>query len=193
MKTRYHNLFSEIKKRKPKTIMEIGTWNGNHARLMWKTAKKYQKDVIYYGFDLFEIRNKNINKKEHNVKKICSKKSVEKALSKHGVKYVLFQGFSRDTVVAFNPEEPIDFLYIDGGHSVQTIFDDWNNCQKLIGPETIVIFDDYYLHRKDTGCNQVIDSINREEYNIEFLKPIDKIGTQRIQFVKVSRRVQHGT
>lgn len=185
---RYDNLITEVEKRKPKTIMEIGTWNGVHAAEMYQEAKRYNDQVIYYGFDLFEIRDEKINQEEHNVKTIYNRKNVENHLKSQRVTYALFQGFSRDTVPNFEPDAPIDFLYIDGGHSVQTIFDDWNNCQRLINDDTVVIFDDYYHHREDTGCNQVIDSIDREKYSVEFLDPTDHIDGQEIQFVKVVRK-----
>jgi predicted O-methyltransferase YrrM len=186
---RYNNLMAEVAKRKPHSIMEIGTWNGIHASEMFLEAKKYNDNVIYYGFDLFEIRDEKINKEEHNVKTIQTLEGVKSLLISRGINFALFQGFSRDTIPTFEPDVPVDFLYIDGGHSVQTIFDDWNNCQRLINKNTVVIFDDYYHHRNDTGCNQVIDSIDREEYNVEFLNPIDYTkGGQSIQFVKATRR-----
>jgi len=184
--TRYDNLILEVEKRKPKSIMEIGTWNGVHAAKMFSEAKKHNDNVIYYGFDLFEGRNDKINREEHNVKQIYNKNTVESHLKNEKVTYALFQGFSRDTVPEFIPDMPIDFLYIDGGHSIQTIFDDWNNCQRLINKDTVVIFDDYYHHRSDTGCNEVIDSIDKTKYNVEFLEPVDFIDEQEIQFVKVT-------
>lgn len=186
MLVRYNNLISEIAKCRPSSIMEIGTWNGVHASQMYLEAAKYNDDVIYYGFDLFEIRDDKINKAEHNAKRVQTIKSVQATLNENGVKYKLHQGFSRDTIPAFTPDRPVDFIYIDGGHSVDTIRDDWNNCQRLIHDDTVIIFDDYYHHRDDVGCNQVVDSIDRDQYKVEFIGEIDRTKAgQLIQFVKV--------
>ena len=38
----------------------------------------------------------------------------------------------------------IDFIFIDGGHSLKTIKSDWNNVKKLINKKSEVVFDDYY-------------------------------------------------
>jgi len=39
---------------KPKTILEIGVYNGLRAKQMIEAAKIYNNQIIYYGFDLFE-------------------------------------------------------------------------------------------------------------------------------------------
>ena len=51
---RYKNLVIEIRKAKPKTILEIGTWNGGNALKMIREAQKWNREITYYGFDIFE-------------------------------------------------------------------------------------------------------------------------------------------
>jgi len=53
---RYKYLFEIIEDIKCKRIMEIGTWDGEHALQMIESAKKNFpiKEIEYYGFDLFE-------------------------------------------------------------------------------------------------------------------------------------------
>ena len=50
---RYVNLLIQIFKKKPKKIVEIGVYNGRRAIQMIEAAKIFNKDVEYYGFDLF--------------------------------------------------------------------------------------------------------------------------------------------
>ena len=56
---RYAFLLNSIYKNKPKTILEVGVYNGNRAVEMIETAKIFNKDIMYYGFDLFEEFYKN--------------------------------------------------------------------------------------------------------------------------------------
>jgi len=57
-----------------------------------------------------------------------------------------------------------DLVFIDGGHSITTISQDWEAVKKVIHSDSIVIFDDYYLSDnpeflKAFGCNAVVESI----------------------------------
>jgi len=54
---KYKYLFEIIRNNKCRRIMEIGTWNGEHALQMIEEAKKNfaPNEVEYYGFDLFEL------------------------------------------------------------------------------------------------------------------------------------------
>ena len=52
---RYKTLIEEVAKRKPKTIVEIGTWRGINAAKKINEAKKYNDKIKYYGFDLFDM------------------------------------------------------------------------------------------------------------------------------------------
>jgi hypothetical protein len=53
-------------------IMEIGTYDGEHAKQTIETAKKLfpANEVEYYGFDLFELFD------EHKLKEELSKKPL---------------------------------------------------------------------------------------------------------------------
>jgi len=67
----------------------------------------------------------------------------------------------------------MDIIFIDGGHSIKTIQNDWNYSKKIIHDKTVVIFDDYW-NIESAGCNRVIDSIDRSEFSVEILQPTDK-------------------
>ena len=62
---RYKYLFEIIKNNRCRRIMEIGTWNGEHALQMIRQAKKiHGRSVEYYGFDLFELLDDRVYSKE---------------------------------------------------------------------------------------------------------------------------------
>ena len=54
---RYEQLADLIRHYKPKSILEVGTWNGGRAIEMALAAFETQDSITYYGFDLFEDAN----------------------------------------------------------------------------------------------------------------------------------------
>lgn len=87
--------------------------------------------------------------------------------------------------LSFQPKENIDLIYIDGGYSLDTIQNDWYYIENFINQDTVVIFDDYYDGDAEKGCYSLINSLDKNKYQIEFLDPEDKFPTLRIRFVKV--------
>jgi predicted O-methyltransferase YrrM len=89
---------------------------------------------------------------------------------------VIFPGESKDTVPYFinndNPE-PMDLIYIDGGHSIETIREDWTNAQKLMDENTVVFFDDYFMGRMDKGCRFLEDEIDKNKFDVSFPGEVD--------------------
>lgn len=185
---RYSHLLEQIKLFKPKTILEIGTWNGLQAKRMVGEASKFNKDVKYIGFDLFEGMTPEIKEKEIHAKKNVAQKEAEKNLK--GIDYTLVVGNTHQTLPEFveTNKNDIDFIFIDGGHSLETIESDWNNIKNLLHQNTCVIFDDYYQEDDAKGCKLVIDKIqNENKYTVEMLPTVDihNNGSLKIQLVKV--------
>jgi len=200
---RYSNIFIIIKKNKCRTFLEIGTYDGNNAFKMIKTAQKnWPKDQIeYYGFDLFEDFMMIDKDKEFFQEKnlMFSSKYIQNFLSKMGANIFLYKGYTKDTLPLFlreikNKKKIFDLIFIDGGHSIETIENDWNYVKKLMDNNTIVLFDDYYITKEKeniagVGCNSIIHGLNQNKYEITFLKPADTFkkdwGNLKIYIVKV--------
>ena len=190
---RYKNLNQTIDQLKPKNIMEIGVWNGNRSLQMITAAQKYHspEKINYYGFDLFE--DLTLEKFKEEVSKMPPlKQEVEDKLRMTKSNINLFKG---DTIQSL-PENiaklpKMDFIFIDGGHSLKTITNDWYCVQQLMHNETVVIFDDYW-NRNDAGAKPIIEGIDKERFGVEILKPQDKFkkewGILKINFVKVKRK-----
>ena len=114
---------------------------------------------------------------------------IQAMLNKSGAKIALYAGDTTKTLPAIAPQFPVmDFILIDGGHSPATIASDWNSVAPLIGPSTVVLFDDYW-NDETAGCKTLIDGIDRQRYQVVHLLPVDRFlgewGTQEISMVKV--------
>jgi hypothetical protein len=89
-----------------------------------------------------------------------------------------------------------DFIFIDGGHSFETISSDWKYTEELMGPGSVAIFDDYYTEPDEAiagmGCQETVDAIDRARYHVEVL-PIENTfrkewGALRIRMARVTKR-----
>jgi len=157
---RYAQINSLLAKIKPRTIAEIGTWNGYRAIEMAKEALKHQDQVTYYGFDLFEQATDDTDSEEMNVKPHYTKELVSKFLdnfkkSNPGFNYVLTAGNTRETLKSM----AVDFAFIDGGHSIETIVGDY----EALKDSKVVLFDDYYeggIDIEKYGCNRIVENLN---------------------------------
>lgn len=161
---RYTQLLDIIDREKPKQICEIGTWNGNNAVRMLQQAAKYHpmKRLQYQGFDLFDSQTGEDYVRE--LSKIAPPKSVvERRLLATGANVKLIEGDTYDTLntnIAFHK----DFVFVDGGHSEETIKHDGNTALDLItyNKDVVIVFDDYYHEGRPEGmgCNKFIDSLD---------------------------------
>lgn len=154
---RYTALIDAVRERQPKAIAEIGTWNGVRAKQMLALVP----EAKYYGFDLFEDGNPQTDKEEMNIKAHYYRDMILDRLT--GFDVQLYKGNTKVTLQNFN--EPVDFVWLDGGHSVETIQSDWDNIKRCLTPDAWVFFDDYYTGAIDTerfGCNKVVESLKHE-------------------------------
>ena len=120
--SRYKYLFKLILNQKPKTILEIGVYKGKRSIEMVDLAQCLNKQIIFYGFDMFE----EITKRK--IKDELSKNPLSKDQILNKLKYLfpkakinLIKGNTIKTLKNFNIKKKIDFIFIDGGHSINTI------------------------------------------------------------------------
>ena len=167
-KSRYDVLLKLIEAHKPRTIIEVGCWNGLRAVEMLRAARAHRKRVAYVGYDLFEDATPGTDSAELNVKPHIPVAEVTRLLqdfakSIKGVNWTLHKGNTRDTLHSKDAlqglKKPI-LAFIDGGHSVDTIRGDYQALKKA----DFLVMDDYYSKddkglSPDTekfGCNKVI-------------------------------------
>jgi hypothetical protein len=158
---RYKKLLDLIKVYEPRTIAEIGAWNGENAKRMISQASEISENVEYIGYDLFEEATSETDAEEFNVKKHFSEAEV----------YANIKGTCPDAEVALikgNTRETLrsicaDFVWLDGGHSVETIESDYEACKH----SKVIVFDDYYVADEQgrmpdinkVGCNRVVEKL----------------------------------
>lgn len=191
---RYRLLPLLVEKHESRTILEIGVWNGdNGARMIKAALRRWAPDEVrYFGFDLFEQLT-DAKLEEEYAKRPPDLETVRRNLCKYGVSVELTQGDTRQTLPEAQGRLPkVDFIFVDGGHSAETVRSDWNCVESLMHDDTIVLFDDYW-NQDGIGANVVVDQLDRNLYDVCVLQATDhfwlRSGDQlMINLVKVSRR-----
>ena len=192
---RYRTLRRLVAVQHPSTIVEIGVWRGDAARQMIKAASRKRERVRYWGFDLFE-EGASDDVLHHEVSpNPLPMKEVFDRLSSLGADITLVPGQSSETLPATDLP-PIEFVFIDGGHSYETVSADWNNIQPKLAPDAVVVFDDYTnvdaVRHEGFGVRRCVEQIE-STWEVEFLDPVDRFpreyGTFETQLVRVAKRV----
>lgn len=200
--SRYLQLLDIVAEAKPASIVETGTWTGERATSMASVALKHRPEVRYVGFDLFEDATPADDARELNVKRHASLAEVRQRLiafegSHPGFRFTLIKGDTRETLPDAADKrwlpEPLDFVFLDGGHSIRTIASDWTS---LMGARVIVL-DDYYLpdgmgKRPDItryGCNRLVDGLDQREWSVVVHTSTDPVsGGGVVALAEVRRR-----
>ena len=162
---RYKQLIDCIQLYKPQTILETGTFNGQRAIEMSLAAFQHHDTVTYIGYDLFENATlesdiKEFNSKAHNTVKVIRDRLnqfAEKMKEKKKVfNFRLVAGDTKETLqhpilvststgeTVINPSD-VDFAYIDGGHSDDTVKHDYN----ILKDVPVIIMDDFITPIKE--------------------------------------------
>ncbi len=191
---RYHHLFDTIREIKAERILEVGVWNGKRAVEMIQEACSVGSHVEYFGFDLFE--DLGVQGYQSELSKMPpTEEHVRALLEQTSAKITLYRGNTLETLPkAVGSLPSMDFIFIDGGHSVETIASDWKYIQSCMNEKTVVIFDDYWRNREDAGCKAVVDAVDTNLYRVEILPEIDvfnnsDFGRLEISFAKVTKRI----
>ena len=182
---RYSQLMKMVSELKPKVFMEFGTWNGDRA----VEVHQLSPDTEYIGFDLFETANEETDEAEKNVKAHNDLNDVRRKLTGTGMKYRLFRGDSKETFpdcLKSLGSKKVDMIWIDGGHSVETIQADYENAKKVVDEHGVIIFDDYYTEMPDEdlekfGAQKILKDI--EHIILPIADPVKGGGKVQIALV----------
>lgn len=130
-----------IGKTKCSFIGEIGTHKAYTARQLIGYCAQRVKTVTYYGYDIFDQHNpdQEFHRQERNGKAPASFQYAQSMLTQwqinnKNLEYKLFRGLTTDTL---QPTR-FDFVYIDGGHSYDTVKHDYEKVKD----SKIIVFDD---------------------------------------------------
>ena len=158
------NFLSLVEEYKPKNVLEIGVFCGVTSRNICELLKtNFGSDFRYYGLDLFgstkassvdEIEPKFLeNQKFSNplktiyynfIKKenLNSKISVQNFLKKFSQNIELIEGDTRVTLEKV-PLSEIDFVFLDGGHSYDTVLSDLQKLYDNLKNNSKIVCDDF--------------------------------------------------
>ena len=183
------NFLSLVEEYKPKNVLEIGVFCGVTSRNICELLKtNFGSDFRYYGLDLFgstktssvdEIEPKFLeNQKFSNplktlyynfIKKenLNSKISVQNFLKKFSQNIELIEGDTRVTLEKV-PLSEIDFVFLDGGHSYDTVLSDLQKLYENMKKNSKIVCDDFAGITKIESVEKAIkDFANNNKINLE--------------------------
>ena len=179
LKKNWGELFLNIvDEHKPKVFLEVGVFCGVTARNVCELLKEIHKNEFrYVGIDLFgekvsqdEVTPNYLNKQKFSNplknlfynfllrKNLNSYESVQNFLKNFSKNVTLIKGNSN--IILRNLDlKDIDFVFLDGGHSFETVFDDLNSIYKKISSNkgAVILCDDYEDATYITGVKKAVD------------------------------------
>ena len=166
LKGKWGNIFLErLLKHNPRNVLEIGVFCGVTARNICDLLyKKNNNDFNYIGVDLFGsnqmqkkdeveptfLKNQKFSNPLKNIyynyilkENLNSLASVEKLLKKYSQNVELIVGDTNEKLREVDLKN-IDFTFLDGGHSYQTVISDLSILyENMKGRNKVVLCDDY--------------------------------------------------
>ena len=179
LKKNWGELFLNIvNEHKPKVFLEVGVFCGVTARNVCELLKEIHKNEFrYVGIDLFgekvsqdEVTPNYLNKQKFSNplknlfynfllrKNLNSYESVQNFLKNFSKNVTLIKGNSN--IILRNLDlKDIDFVFLDGGHSFETVFDDLNLIYKKISSNkgVVILCEDYEDATYITGVKKAVD------------------------------------
>jgi hypothetical protein len=151
-------------------IGEIGTHHGTTAYQLVTHFAPLVEHVNYYGYDIFDkvTGDREFHKKERNGKGAGSITRAKERLNKakqiyRNISYELYQGLTTDTL---SVPKKFDFVYIDGGHSYETVKHDY----LMVKNSKLIVFDDY----KIPGVKKLVEEIKNFGVDVEIISTPSK-------------------
>jgi len=177
-------LLNHIKKARPKFFLEVGVFHGVTSRNVCEMLHHlHGKDFKFTGIDFFsqELTSENehipTNKFSNPLKAIYynyiartnpySYQSVLKLLKKFEKNIKIIKGNSNQVLKEIS--DKFDYVFLDGGHSYQTVKNDLNNLTQVVNNKGIIICDDYDLTYAP-GVKKAIDEyVEEKKFNLKIL------------------------
>jgi hypothetical protein len=184
LKKYYGQIFVDlVKQQNPKNFLEIGVFTGVTARNVCELLYLINnKDFFYLGIDLFEdfheaisdevvpeflVKKQNFSNPLKSLvynfllkEKLNSLGSVSKFLKKFQNNIELKKGNSLN-ILPKTDLKIFDMIFVDGGHSYETVKFELDIILKNIKHNCLVVCDDYSL-QEATGIKKAIDESVRE-------------------------------
>lgn len=153
-------------------VLEIGSWKGKST---WCIAHGLKKGTIHC-IDPFNAAGEEGSKEVYEKTKgeislLQQFKNNLQAAPRTAVLEIL-KGYSSDYV---GRVKNIDFLFIDGDHSIEGCRFDFENYAPAVKVGGFVAFHDYYPDRHDLGPTWVIDEVLRKDSQYTHYRDYDSL------------------
>ncbi len=187
------NTVGNAKASKMYRLLEIGVYDGNNAVKMIKHAKSRGRSIVgYWGVDLFEDLTPEKSREEMSKIKLPPNiMEVRRRIGQtNAIATVIIGDSSRIIEEEAGGRMPhMDVIFVDGGHSLETICSDWMAIQELVHDKTHIVLDDYYRNRDDFGCARLADFLATDPaYKVDVGAHVDEPGNGlRISSVTVTK------
>jgi len=163
---------------RPKSFLEIGVGKGDTLRrFIFESQCLGLSTIQYFGFDTFDegppsdegdLLQDRIKRAQRGNKFWNMHHSPMESIRAIGEDYnnvdcqiKLFKGNTKETLPGnLSQVSPVDFVYIDGGHSYGTVKSDYLNVKPILKSGTVVVFDDFNCA---TGVSRFIGELLSEE------------------------------
>ena len=191
LKKNWGNIFLDIVyNHKPKNFLEVGVFCGVTAKNICELLNDiHHGQFNYIGIDLFGDNASEDEKEPNYLKKqkfsnpfkniyynyikkenLNSYDSVMDFLKKFTKNIKLVKGNSNHVLKDINISN-IDFAFIDGGHSYQTVYNDINNVINKVKKGSIILCDDYRDASYITGVKEAVDvTVKEKKLKLEIIK-----------------------
>ena len=175
----------EIRKKNPKTFLEVGVFHGVTARNVCELLYQVHKDDFkYIGLDLFEETEENKSEVIPNTifsnpfKKIYfkyikkqnpySQEAVADLLKKFKDNVSLIKGNSNIILKKIDMSK-IDYVFLDGGHAYETVKNDLECCLEVVNSNGTVLCDDYNFGHLPDVKNAIDEFVVKNKLNCQIL------------------------
>ena len=178
-------LLKLIKENKAKNFLEIGVLEGATSRNICEMLNNVNDgNFKFTGIDLFgeDVQENNskeftpISSKISNPLKWLyfkfflrmkpnSVEGVKLLLKKFNKSVNLYKGYSKNILNKINLKE-IDFVFLDGGHSYETVKEDLDILRSKLNKNSIILCDDYNILKY--GVKKAVDEI-KDNYSFKDL------------------------
>ncbi len=175
----------EVKNKRPKIFLEVGVFHGVTARNICELLYKIHKDDFkYIGLDLFEeneenksevIPNTNFSNPLKNIyfkyikkQNPYTKEAVEDLLKKFKNNVNLIKGNSNLVLKKIDMSK-IDYVFLDGGHTYETVKNDLECCLEVIKSNGTILCDDYNFGHLPDVKNAIDEFVKKNNLNCQIL------------------------
>ena len=191
---RYEILYRHLRRHPARNILEIGVYRGIRSREFVRASltKLPPAEVHFYGIDLFEqysvTQRGAIEDEFAELKPPLSQAEIHRLLADllPSENIHLYAGRSGEVFANQGSElPPMDFVFIDGGHSLATIREDFEHCARLLARGGSIFIDDVWLSRA-AGGRRLFQSLSPRQWE-KRLYPIPDFFKDTVGFIWLAR------